>query len=121
MRVNIKPLSVNKCWQGRRYKTKEYKRYEQDLFNLLSNLEIKKNTTLYAYYEFGLSNNLCDFDNPVKPLQDILQKKYGFNDNKIECAFIRKVLIDKGKEYFSFYFFYTLDELKNKIASNYLI
>lgn len=34
-------------------------------------------------YEFGLSSKLADWDNPVKPAQDVLQKKYGFNDRDI--------------------------------------
>lgn len=51
-------------------------------------------------YEFGFSNMRADIDNPVKPLQDILQKKYKFNDSLIfECKII-KTRVKKGDEYF---------------------
>lgn len=51
------------------------------------------------YYEFGFSNKLSDFDNPCKPLGDVLQKKYGFNDKEIYEAHIRKQIVKKGQEY----------------------
>ena len=31
LKYMIKPLSVNECWQGQRYKTKLYKNYEFEL------------------------------------------------------------------------------------------
>ena len=50
---------------------------------------------------FGFSSNASDLDNPVKPLIDILQKKYGFNDNQIFELNIRKCIVAKGKEFIS--------------------
>ena len=35
MRIKIKPLSVNDAWQGRRFKTDNYKKYERDLMLIL--------------------------------------------------------------------------------------
>jgi len=32
-KINIKPLSVNDAWKGKRYKTEKYKNYENVLFN----------------------------------------------------------------------------------------
>ncbi len=52
------------------------------------------------YFEFGFSNSLSDWDNPIKPLQDILQKKYGFNDKDIFEGTVRKFKVNKGQEYF---------------------
>lgn len=49
--------------------------------------------------EFGVSSKLADIDNPVKPILDILQKKYGFNDRDIFELTIRKTLTKKGQEY----------------------
>ena len=40
--IDIKPLSVNKCWQGRRYKTSEYKAYEEELLWILRDMEHPK-------------------------------------------------------------------------------
>jgi len=34
-KVSIKPLSVNNAWQGRRFKTKEYKIFRETLALLL--------------------------------------------------------------------------------------
>ena len=36
MRINIKPLSVNKVFQGRRFRTKEYDVYELQIKKMLS-------------------------------------------------------------------------------------
>jgi hypothetical protein len=33
-KVNIKPLSVNKAWKGRRYATKESKSYQKELWHI---------------------------------------------------------------------------------------
>ena len=48
-------------------------------------------------------------DNPIKPFTDCLQKKYGFNDNRIIEAHIKKVKVKKGEEYIKF----ELRELEN--------
>jgi Holliday junction resolvase RusA-like endonuclease len=101
MKIDIKPLSVNKCWQGRRFKTKEYKCYESELLLRLRPLEIPK-SPLEVIIEFGFSNMASDTDNPVKPFVDILQKKYGFNDNKVYKYVLTKVKVPKGKEYIDF-------------------
>ena len=36
MILNIKPMSVNEAWQGKRFKTNEYKQYEKSCFILLN-------------------------------------------------------------------------------------
>lgn len=99
LKYMIKPLSVNECWQGQRYKTKLYKNYEFELLLNLPQLKLPK-PPYQIYFEFGFSNSLSDWDNPVKPLQDILQKKYKFNDKDILKATIKKEIVEKGKEYF---------------------
>ena len=103
--ICIKPLSVNECWQGKRYKTPKYKKYIQDLLFSLPRLHID-NVPLKVYYEFGVSSKLSDWDNPVKPFQDILQKKYKFDDKNIFEATVKKVLVAKGQEYIKFEIIY---------------
>lgn len=98
LRVKIKPLSVNECWQGRRFKTAAYKAYEKELLYILPTLSVPK-PPYRVTYEFGMSNVQSDYDNPIKPLQDILQKKYGLNDSHIYEAIIRKVKVEKGADY----------------------
>ena len=98
--INIKPLSVNKCWQGRRFKTDIYKEYERELLLKLPPKNLPK-PPFEIWFEFGMSNSLSDWDNPVKPLQDILQKKYQLNDKDIIKAHVNKIKVKKGQEYFS--------------------
>lgn len=101
MLIKIKPLSVNECWQGKRFKTPLYKAYEKELLCRLPALSLP--TPPYMiYFEFGLSSPCSDWDNPIKPFQDILQKKYGFNDRDIDLGITRKVRVKKGEEYARF-------------------
>ena len=70
--VKIKPLSVNKCWQGKRFKTDDYLKYEEEV---LLNLKPHKipDGDLHIILDFGVSNMAADVDNPAKPFIDILQ------------------------------------------------
>lgn len=100
--LNVKPLSVNGAWKGRRFKTDNYKSYEREvLLKLPPKLEIPEGD-LEIEFLFCLSSKNADWDNPTKPLQDILQKKYGFNDCRIVSAKVRKELVKKGSECFFF-------------------
>jgi len=101
MKINIKPLSVNQCWQGRRFKTPKYKSYEAELMLKLKPLKLPE-PPYEVYLEFGFSNMASDTDNPVKPFIDILQKRYGFNDNKIYKYVLEKKKVLKGSEYILF-------------------
>ncbi len=98
----VKPLSVNQAWQGKRYKTTLYKNYEEALSYLLpKKLDIPEGELMISF-EFGFSNKASDVDNPVKPLLDILQKKYGFNDSRVYQIIAHKNIVPKGKEYVRF-------------------
>jgi Holliday junction resolvase RusA-like endonuclease len=97
----IKPLSVNQAWQGKRFKTPKYKKYERDLLLLLPAMKMPK-----APYEINIevafSSKLSDLDNVLKPFLDVLQKKYGINDKDIFKLTAVKSLIPKGNEFISF-------------------
>lgn len=100
-KLNIKPLSVNDCWQGQRFKTKAYLQFEKDV--LLSLPKIKIPEPPYKLeLEFGFSNMASDIDNPVKPFQDLLQKKYAINDKHIVELHVKKTKVEKGKEFIKF-------------------
>lgn len=99
--VKIKPLSVNQAWQGKRFKTPEYKRYEKDLLLILPHLTVPDGE-LHLTLELGFSSKQADWDNPIKPFVDILQKKYGFNDSRIYTATVTKQIVKKGSEYIRF-------------------
>ena len=101
--LKIKPLSVNECWQGKRFKTDKYLIYEKELLYLLPKKEYKNPYRLVIY--FGVSSKLADIDNPVKPFLDILQKKYNFNDKEITQLTVNKLLVNKGEEFIAFELF----------------
>jgi Holliday junction resolvase RusA-like endonuclease len=96
MKVFIKPLSVNEAWRGRKYKTPKYKQYERDL--LISLPKKFKEDYTELYIKIGVSS-LFDIDNCLKPLIDVLQKKYGFNDRYIKKLVVEKEIVKKGGEY----------------------
>jgi Holliday junction resolvase RusA-like endonuclease len=101
--LKVKPLSVNKCWLGRRRKTADYRRYEEEVGKLLRGSHLcwpKGRLTLSL--TFGFSSDASDIDNPVKPIQDILQKALAFNDKRIYRLVVTKVLVNKGSEFISY-------------------
>lgn len=91
-------MSVNNCWQGKRFKTSEYKDYEFEMHYILPK-KVELFDKIKLIIKFGFSNINQDIDNPTKPLLDILQKKYQFNDNKIYKLEIEKVKTKKGEEF----------------------
>lgn len=101
IKIPIKPFSVNKCWQGKRYKTQDYKDYERDTLRLLPKMEIPEGDKRLDITA-GVSNWSQDIDNIAKPLIDILQKKYGFNDKEIRILRLEKVKTKKGEEFVEF-------------------
>ena len=97
--ISIKPLSVNQCWQGRRFKTPKYKQYEKDLMILLPTIDVPEGQ-IRIDVTFYFKNKLSDIDNPVKPFLDILQKNYGFNDRDIyQLNISKKISKDEGIEF----------------------
>ena len=100
-RVDIKPLSVNEAWQGRRFKSPKYKLWASEIGIQLPQWkkDLSKAKKLEVHLEFGFSNGASDIDNPIKPILDVLQQKYDFNDKIIYRLIADKVIVPKGKEY----------------------
>lgn len=91
-KIDIKALSVNDAWQGRRFKTPDYKKYENDVALLLRGVQRAPEGKLQVTYRFYMKNHkLADNDNPVKPLQDILVKCGVLKDDR----FIYRTIIEK--------------------------
>ena len=114
-KIGIKPLSVNEAWQGKRYKTDKYKAYVKYLTLLLKPFKMPEGD-LIILFEFGFSNKSSDWDNPVKPTQDILQKKYKFNDSRAMLGIVNKVIVPKGEEYVRFWI-YPYKDIFNEIIN----
>ncbi len=103
MKVKIKPLSVNQAWQGRRFKTKEYKAYRERLQWMLKPMQVPEGD-LYLVLTFGVSNMASDTDNMIKPFQDALQDKYHFDDKRITALTAQKIKVAKGSEFVKYEF-----------------
>jgi Holliday junction resolvase RusA-like endonuclease len=101
MRINIKPLSVNECFQGRRFKTKKYLAYEKEALLKLTPMQVGKGRLSLSLL-VGLSSKNSDLDNILKPWIDILQKKLGFNDRQIYRLEVTKEIVPKGQEFIEF-------------------
>tara|TARA_R110000851_G_scaffold225021_1_gene377845 strand:- start:143 stop:466 length:324 start_codon:yes stop_codon:yes gene_type:complete len=100
-KLNIKALSVNQAWKGKRFKTDAYKAYERSILIMLPKLSIPQGK-LCVSLSFGLSSKNADVDNPVKCFIDCLQKKYGFNDRNIYELSVTKTDVKKGNEFIDF-------------------
>lgn len=102
IQIDIKPLSVNEVWKGKRFKTDSYKIYERVLLNILPKDYKIPESPYELHLEFGFSSDASDWDNPIKPFQDILSKKYKFNDKLIKKGVVTTEKVPKGKEYIKF-------------------
>ena len=105
MLIRIKPLSVNACRQWKRFKTKDYLRYEQMLMLMLPNNIIIPKIKFWLLMVVWYSSPNADIDNFLKPFLDCLSKKYHFNDKQIYEIHLRKNITKKWQEYIRFEFY----------------
>ena len=100
--INLKPLSVNSAYKGRKFKTDAH-----DKFKTAMNLMLPKHIYLpeppYCItFIFGVSSALSDGDNLIKLTQDSIADKYGFNDRLIKRWIVDVEKVSKGKEFIKF-------------------
>ena len=101
--LDMKPLSLNSAYRGRRFETPELKAYKQEIaLRLPKALPLPKGKKMRAWYRFGVSSKNCDGDNLIKCFQDALADCYGFNDKMIYAWDVEKVDVPKGQEYIAF-------------------
>ena len=96
--LKIKPVSVNQCWQGRRFKTPMYKKFEKEMLLIMPKGKLHA-APYRVELTFGFSNSTSDIDNPIKPTLDLIQKKYNINDRDIYEITVTKKVVKKGNEY----------------------
>jgi Holliday junction resolvase RusA-like endonuclease len=99
--VAIKPLTVNRAYQGRRFRTPELLAYQRELSYLLPKIEVPRGK-LAVRYVFGVSSSNSDGDNLIKAFQDALAEQYGFNDRDICHWEVEKRIVPKGQEFVEF-------------------
>jgi len=105
-KLPIKPVSTNETLAfsksaGRFVKTKIARRYKDDLLMILPKKTIPDGE-LMLIARFGLSNNASDTDNCIKPFQDALQTRYGFNDKLVKAYVVEGVDVKVGHEFIEF-------------------
>lgn len=82
MRIPIKALSSNKAWQGRRFKTPEYKQYERDFLLLMPKTPPVRGKIALSLHFYMKNDKMADIDNPIKLVQDILVKSGVIEDDR---------------------------------------
>lgn len=101
IKLNIKPLSINSAYRGKKFKTPAHDLYKRQLQFLLPNgLKIDK-APYCITLEFGTCKSQ-DLDNNAKLFLDALVNKYGFDDRYIYELNLKKVDVKKGFEYVKF-------------------
>jgi Holliday junction resolvase RusA-like endonuclease len=102
VKIKIKPLSTNKAWKGKRFKSAEYKKFDRDVSLLLPAHYPIPEGNLHIKIEVGFSNTLSDLDNAMKQLLDIISRAYEFNDNRVFKITMTKRIVKKSEEYIAF-------------------
>lgn len=110
-KLNIKPVSVNEAYSGRRVATKKLRQFKTSLTYLLKDKVIPEGC-LQINIVFGFSSKASDLDNGVKAFLDVLQKRYNFNDNRVYQMNLSKQIVKKGSEFIQFEILPIIKELK---------
>lgn len=99
-RIEIKPLSVNDAWRGRKFSTPKKKKYEAKVKQELKDCVLEDCIPPYEiHFRFWIPK-LQDYDNCIKVTQDIVCEHFGINDRDIYKAIIEKVPVKSWQEYF---------------------
>lgn|SRR3990167_6066055 len=79
--LQVKPLSINDAFKGRRFKSREYEAYEKEVYYLLPNGFVEGE--VIVRFDFYLKNYArVDVDNLCKLLLDIITKKGLIEDDR---------------------------------------
>ncbi len=97
-RVNVKAISVNDAYTGRRFKTPYYEQYSEVMLSLLPDIIIPA-APFKILIKVGFSNRLSDASNCIKQIEDICQERYKFNDRDVFDIRVIKEIVKKGQEY----------------------
>lgn len=101
-RLEIKPLSLNEAYHGRRFATEDLKDFKKLMHYFLPNMITIPDGKLSVHFRFGVSSKNADGDNLIKCAQDAIATKYGFNDKCIYEWHVVKEDVPIGKEYIEF-------------------
>lgn len=90
--IPVSPVSVNKLYRGRRFKTEDYENFEDEVYYAIGKSKQKNAGELFVRYTFYIKNySRADTANLEKGLSDILSKLgYFENDNDIKMILMVK-------------------------------
>ncbi len=104
-KIDIKPLSVNEAYKGKKYSTAKLKAYKRDMPLLLpSELQLPPGR-LVLLFRFHFKRKASDVDNCCKMAQDIIMEYYGEDDREIYMTLNEKIVDYNSPEYLEFEFF----------------
>jgi len=93
LKLKVNPLSVNKAWRGRRFKTGDYKQFEYDVCRSLPECEkAQTKEEVFIRYVFHIVNyGNADTGNMEKTMSDMLVKRgYLLDDRYVRAIYMRK-------------------------------
>jgi len=93
MKINIAPFSINKAWQGRRFATKAYKDWTEDMLMSMPRKEMVKGNISVNINLYLKSIVRGDIDNFLKPIMDCMVKKGWIEDDR----YIQEISVKKIK------------------------
>lgn len=93
--IPVAPISINKCFQGRRFKTRASKDYDDDVALAIGRNHMPIKADWYeVHYAFYIKNfKMADADNLVKQLQDCIVRSGIIPDDR----FIKRFTVEKFK------------------------
>lgn len=94
--IPVEPVSINKCFQGRRFKTKESKVYDMAVRNAIQRIaplvDSVKADWYEVHYQFYVNNfKMSDVDNLIKQTQDCIVRAGLISDDRK----IKRITVEK--------------------------
>lgn len=105
--LGLKPLSTNKAYRGKKFRTPEHKLFKDQAHLLLKQLNLEPlepKQEFFVIYKFYISAN-SDWDNCVKTVQDAICDALNTDDRYISGAYVRKIKVKRGNERIEFDYF----------------
>ena len=99
--INLKPVSTNKIWKGKRWMSKEGAQFKKDCLLLLRAKQAKLKVMegeMSIHFRFGLSREM-DTSNCIKLVEDCVALALGVDDIKFRGMTATKEKVAKGKEF----------------------
>ena len=90
--IPIKPISVNICWQGRRFKTPKYDAFIKEMLYTMPKREMLKGSVEIKVWLHLKSITRSDIDNFLKPIVDCVVRKGWIEDDRyIQHLEVKKI------------------------------